>query len=118
MKCIVEYKNNNFRFDLIDSKMTYNYSFYEIEISFYNIGNIKNVFTNIFDDQINSPKQKSKIIIEYNNTYKILNNFIIKNFSINNNIIDICLEFDYLIIEDDYEVKLRNKKLKKIISKL
>ncbi|MFW6225876.1 MAG: hypothetical protein ACOC3V_02855 [bacterium] len=124
MECIVEYKDINFRFDIIDFKFTYNFNAtYDVNISCYDNGHINSKLMFITNDMIESPKkQESKLIINRDNFTNVLCNFIIRcvqtEINNNQNLLNINATFDYFLIEEDYEIRLRSEKIKNIVNKI
>lgn len=127
MECVIEYKNINFRFDIIDFKFTYNYlEAYDLKLLCYDNGHLNKNLKTITHDMISSlKKQESKLIINKDNISNILHNFIIKSINIEFSsnpqmypILSIEAAFDYLVIEEDYELKFRSRKIKNIINKM
>ena len=129
MDCIIEYKNINFRINLLDFRFTYKMGdmgngYYTSNIVFYEDQNTMYNLEMIMDDMAKSyNKVSSRIIINHKSKSYVLYNFIIKEISIDSDYntrstIDMDIGFDYLENHENYELMMRSQKLKKILNKI
>lgn len=129
MDCIIEYKNINFRINLLDFRFTYKMDdmgagYYTSNIVFYEDQNTMYNLEMIMDDMAKSyNKVSSRIIINHKSKSYVLYNFIIKEISIDSDYntrstIDMDIGFDYLENHENYELMMRSQKLKKILNKI